>query len=80
MKLKCKHERRVMVLSTGKTIHRSDGSQCETALSIGGRKVTKLYSNTDGAYVDIGVSGPDKRQSGNHKPVVKKLLAEIFTK
>lgn len=78
MKLKCKDERRVMVLSSGNTIHRSDGSKCEAALAIGGRKVTKLYSPEKGDFVDIGVTGPDRRIAKSN-PFAKKLLAEIFS-
>lgn len=62
MKLKCNHDRRVMVLDTGKTIHRSDGGWCDGAgqipvkppLTIGGKKVTKLHSPETGKFVTLG--------------------------
>ena len=54
MKLKCVHIRRVMVLPSGNTIHRSDGTKCYGPMTIGGRKVTKLYTPDDHRFVDLG--------------------------
>lgn len=74
MKLRCNHDRRALVLPSGNTVHRSDGSQCLGKLSIGGNKVTKLYSQPEGKFVDLGISRP--------KPGEKaaELLTEIFGK
>lgn len=77
MKLNCNHKRRAMVLPSGKTVHRSDGSWCDgagqipvrTPLTIGGNKVTKLYAPETGDFVSLGMSRP--------KPG-EKLLREIF--
>lgn len=62
MKLKCNHDRRVVVLPTGNTVHRSDGSWCNGAgqipgapLTIGGNKVTKLFSFPENKFVDLGI-------------------------
>ena len=68
MKLKCNHVRRVMVLPSGNTVHRSDGSQCLGSLTIGGDQVTKLFSVPEGLFVDLGV----ERSPG------AVLLQEIF--
>lgn len=63
MKLKCNHLRRAMVLPSGNTIHRSDGSPCIGALTIGGGKVTKMFTVNEtpempkGTLV-LGVSRP----------------------
>lgn len=54
MKLKCNHGRRVMVLPSSHTVHRSDGSQCLGILTIGGDKVTKLFSIPEGIFVTLG--------------------------
>lgn len=36
MKLKCEeHDRRVMVLDSGSTVHRNDGSKCDSDLRMG---------------------------------------------
>lgn len=44
MKLKCvDHNRRVMVLDNAKTLHRSDGSECDTShVTIGGHEITPM--------------------------------------
>jgi hypothetical protein len=47
MKLKCNHARRALVLPSGNTVHRSDGSQCLGVLTIGGNKVTKMFTRND---------------------------------
>lgn len=67
MKLKCSHARRAMVLPSGDTIHRSDGSQCTGALTMGGGKVTKMFTSNEmpgmpvGTLV-LGVSKPKPTQ------------------
>lgn len=66
MKLKCSHIRRAMVLPSGHTIHRSDGSQCLGVLTIGDNWVTKMYAPDTGLFVTLGsepLPGPP-----NHKP------------
>lgn len=55
MKLKCNHDRRVMVLHSGNTIHRNDGSQCLGTMSIGYGVVTKLFAPTNHRFVTLGV-------------------------
>jgi hypothetical protein len=79
VKLKCNHARRAMVLPSGNTIHRDDGSRCygdgtmpvKSPLTIGGLKVTKLYAPDDGRFVTLG--------SERETPETR-LLREIFTK
>jgi len=68
MKLKCNHNRRVMVLPSGTIIHRNDGSICKAHMTIGGNKVTKLFTVPEGKFVDLGV----ERTPG------QVLLQEIF--
>lgn len=59
MKLKCNDNRRVMVLSSGRIIHRNDGSLCKRDISIGGNKVDKLYAPETGDFVTLGISRPE---------------------
>ena len=42
MKLKCQHNRRVMVLPSENVVHRQDGSACDAAetLKLGGERLT----------------------------------------
>ena len=47
MKLKCKHVRRVMVLPSGTTVHREDGSKCFTPLVMGDQTVVKQFTLHD---------------------------------
>jgi hypothetical protein len=70
MKLKCNHKRRVMVLPSGNTVHRSDGTDCRGTMSIGGSNVTKMNSPENGKFV---ILGPSPRTPAH------KLLEEIFT-
>lgn len=81
MKLKCNHDRRVMVLPSGNTRHRNDGSICHSdgqipvraPLTIGGNKVTKMFTKHD------GVSGPAGTcVLGVERDPGKVLLQEIF--
>lgn len=53
MKLKCSHKRRVMVLPSGNTIHRNDGSQCLGTLSIGGEDVHKMHAPDTRLFVAL---------------------------
>jgi hypothetical protein len=54
MKLKCSHGKRALVLPSGNTVHRVDGSRCFGILSIGGDKVTKLYAPDTRNFVTLG--------------------------
>lgn len=56
MKLKCNHQRRIMVLPSGNTIHRSDGTDCRGTMSIGGNVVTKMHSVPDHHFVTLGMT------------------------
>lgn len=58
MKLKCNHDRRAMVLPSGNTIHRSDGSQCAGSLKMGDSKVTKLIKDKDVTDFILAVLNP----------------------
>lgn len=71
MKLKCNHERRVMVLPSGNTVHRSDGTGCSGKLTIGGKAVTKMVSPDTKKFVTLGV-GPNTPEEN--------LLSAIFEK
>lgn len=71
MKLKCSCDRRVVVLPSGNTVHRSDGSRCSGRLTIGGNKVTKL--STDGTFVTL-----KRRVRARRSAPGEKLLKEIF--
>lgn len=61
MKLKCNHNRRVMVLPSGNTIHRSDGIRCygdgdmpvKPSLTLGGNIVKKVYSQPGYRFVTL---------------------------
>lgn len=57
MKLKCNHERRVMVLPSGHTIHRNDGSRCfgdGSKITMGGKRVTKMFTKNDVPGIPTG--------------------------
>lgn len=54
MKLKCNHDRRVMVLISGRTIHRNDGSGCRGTLSMGNKRVSKMLTINEIAGMPIG--------------------------
>lgn len=54
MKLKCNHDRRVHVLPSGNTVHRSDGTKCfgdgspfKPPLTMGDIIVTKHFTTKD---------------------------------
>lgn len=95
MKLKCNHDRRVMVLQSGSTIHRSDGSHClgnvenpfRLPLTMGGRKVTKMFTKNDTHNIPMGtlVLGVDgDSRSGNFpvavfsKPITAETIVELI--
>lgn len=81
MKLKCNHDRRVMVLESGKTIHRNDGSRCFgnsnmlacPSLTMGGKKVTKRYTTHSLPGIPVGTCHLDTDLDSSEK-----LLKEIF--
>lgn len=94
MKLKCNHDRRVMVLASGSTIHRNDGSQCHgdgqipvrPPLTIGGKKVTKVFTmHSETGNIPVGTcflatDGDNDPKAEEENSSGEKLLKAIFEK
>jgi hypothetical protein len=75
-KLKCDdHERRVMILPSGSTVHREDGSRCESETgSIGPRSLALDMDTLQGRET------PRKRSRGRRggRRAAERLLKDIF--